>query len=193
MAEAAARNAADPTFESPYTREALEEGLDIPIWEKLLGASFKVGGCWAGWLAGWVLALALPCGRTALPHLGASFRGGCWLGAAPWAGARQPACRCSPRLQRPHPHPQPLPAPALRHRSFSRRTASWSWASCRHPFCRLIIACVFPTLPPLQDGKLELGKLRGGKTDDITVVVAYVVAADEPAPAAQAGAAGQAA
>jgi hypothetical protein len=27
---------------------------------------------------------------------------------------------------------------------------------------------------PSQDGKLELGKLRGGKMDDITVVCAYV-------------------
>lgn len=44
MAAAAAANAADPTFESPYTREALQEGIDLPIWEKLLGASWKVGG-----------------------------------------------------------------------------------------------------------------------------------------------------
>ena len=43
MAEAASRNASDPTFESPYTREAREEGYDIPIWEKLMSASFKVG------------------------------------------------------------------------------------------------------------------------------------------------------
>lgn len=43
MAAAASRNAADPTFESPYTREAREEGYDIPIWEKLMSASFKVG------------------------------------------------------------------------------------------------------------------------------------------------------
>ena len=26
-----------------------------------------------------------------------------------------------------------------------------------------------------QDGKFELGKLRGGKQDDITVICAYVV------------------
>jgi hypothetical protein len=29
-------------------------------------------------------------------------------------------------------------------------------------------------LAPLQDGKFALGKLRGGKMDDITVLVAYV-------------------
>lgn len=42
MADLARRNSEDPEFESPYTREALEEGLDIPIWEKLMTASFKV-------------------------------------------------------------------------------------------------------------------------------------------------------
>jgi hypothetical protein len=30
---------------------------------------------------------------------------------------------------------------------------------------------------PLQDGKVELGKLRGGKMDDITVLCAYVTPA----------------
>ncbi len=29
--------------------------------------------------------------------------------------------------------------------------------------------------PAPQDGKFELGKLRGGKQDDITVICAYVV------------------
>ena len=43
MAELASRNAGDPDFESPYTQEALQEGIDLPIWEKLMGASFKVG------------------------------------------------------------------------------------------------------------------------------------------------------
>ena len=42
MAEAASRNAADPEYESPYTRAALEEGFDIPIWEKLISAKIKV-------------------------------------------------------------------------------------------------------------------------------------------------------
>jgi hypothetical protein len=42
MAELASRNAGDPDFESPYTQEALQEGIDLPIWEKLMGASFKV-------------------------------------------------------------------------------------------------------------------------------------------------------
>ncbi|KAL4452019.1 hypothetical protein ABPG75_007681 [Micractinium tetrahymenae] len=52
MAELARRNSEDPDFESPYTQEALEEGLDIPIWEKLMTASFKDGKFQLGKLRG---------------------------------------------------------------------------------------------------------------------------------------------
>jgi protein phosphatase PTC7 len=52
MAELAARNAADPDYESPYTREALQEGFDIPIWEKLLQARIKDGKLELGKLRG---------------------------------------------------------------------------------------------------------------------------------------------
>jgi protein phosphatase PTC7 len=52
MAAAASRNASDPTFESPYTAEAREEGYDIPIWEKLMSASFKDGKFELGKLRG---------------------------------------------------------------------------------------------------------------------------------------------
>lgn len=43
IAALARRNAEDPEYESPYTREALSEGLDLPVWEKLAGAKWKNG------------------------------------------------------------------------------------------------------------------------------------------------------
>lgn len=43
MAATARTHAADNEFASPYVREALLQGLDLPWWEKLVGASFKNG------------------------------------------------------------------------------------------------------------------------------------------------------
>ncbi|GAX73580.1 hypothetical protein CEUSTIGMA_g1031.t1 [Chlamydomonas eustigma] len=43
LAALARVHASDPEFASPYTREALSQGLDLPWWEKLFGASFKNG------------------------------------------------------------------------------------------------------------------------------------------------------
>lgn len=39
----ARKHASDPDFASPYTREALSQGYDLPWWDKLFGASFKNG------------------------------------------------------------------------------------------------------------------------------------------------------
>ena len=43
IAAAARRNAADPEFHSPYAKEALQQGYDLPWHEKLLGAKVKDG------------------------------------------------------------------------------------------------------------------------------------------------------
>nr|BBC28495.1 protein phospatase 2C [Eudorina sp. 2006-703-Eu-15] len=43
IATAARRHASDVEYASPYTREALSQGLDLPWWDKLLGMSFKGG------------------------------------------------------------------------------------------------------------------------------------------------------
>ncbi|KAG2429355.1 hypothetical protein HXX76_011121 [Chlamydomonas incerta] len=43
IAATARRHASDTEFASPYTREALSQGLDLPWWDKLLGMSFKGG------------------------------------------------------------------------------------------------------------------------------------------------------
>nr|BCL66240.1 hypothetical protein [Volvox reticuliferus] len=43
IAAAARRHASDAEYASPYTREALSQGLDLPWWDKLLGMSFKGG------------------------------------------------------------------------------------------------------------------------------------------------------
>ncbi|KAG2486202.1 hypothetical protein HYH03_015164 [Edaphochlamys debaryana] len=43
IAAAARRHAGDNEFASPYTREALSQGLDLPWWDKLLGMTFKGG------------------------------------------------------------------------------------------------------------------------------------------------------
>lgn len=43
MAATARTHAADNDFSSPYVREALSQGLDLPWWEKLVGATFKNG------------------------------------------------------------------------------------------------------------------------------------------------------
>nr|BCL66101.1 hypothetical protein [Volvox africanus] len=43
IATAARRHASDAEYASPYTREALSQGLDLPWWDKLLGLSFKGG------------------------------------------------------------------------------------------------------------------------------------------------------
>jgi len=43
LAALARAHASDPEFASPYTREALSQGLDLPWYEKLFGASFKNG------------------------------------------------------------------------------------------------------------------------------------------------------
>lgn len=79
MAELAARNARDPDFDSPYIREAVQEGLDLPLWEKLAKATFKVG--WAGCKGGRGAGLGGSGGRGA--GLGGS--GGRVLGWVCWA------------------------------------------------------------------------------------------------------------
>eukprot|EP00887_Chlorella_sp_A99_P007762 scaffold20.g7762.t1 len=48
----ASRQANDTTWESPYTQEALTEGIDIPFWEKLCTATFKDGKLELGKLRG---------------------------------------------------------------------------------------------------------------------------------------------
>ena len=44
MAEAASAHANDDQYESPYTKEALRRGFDIPWWSKVLGTRFRNGG-----------------------------------------------------------------------------------------------------------------------------------------------------
>ena len=83
LAALAREHAGDPDYESPYTQDALEEGIDLPLLDKLLKSSFKGGkfqlgkvrgrpprartpawpgwlaaclpACLAGWLAGWLV------------------------------------------------------------------------------------------------------------------------------------------
>ena len=43
IANAASRNAHDESYSSPYTKEALKQGMDIPWWEKVLGTKMKDG------------------------------------------------------------------------------------------------------------------------------------------------------
>jgi len=43
IANAASTNAYDDQYPSPYTVEALRQGMDLPWWQKLLGARFKDG------------------------------------------------------------------------------------------------------------------------------------------------------
>ncbi|KXZ57082.1 hypothetical protein GPECTOR_5000g1309 [Gonium pectorale] len=43
IAATARKHASDAEYASPYTREALSQGLDLPWWDKLLGMSFKGG------------------------------------------------------------------------------------------------------------------------------------------------------
>lgn len=43
IAALARKHASDNEFASPYTREALSQGLDLPWWDKLLGVQFKNG------------------------------------------------------------------------------------------------------------------------------------------------------
>lgn len=52
IAAVARANAEDPQYESPYTREALNEGLDLPPWEKLFKSSIKDGKFVLGKLQG---------------------------------------------------------------------------------------------------------------------------------------------
>ena len=43
IASAASNNAFDDQYPSPYTVEAVRQGMDLPWWEKLLGARFRDG------------------------------------------------------------------------------------------------------------------------------------------------------
>mmetsp|Transcript_28658 Transcript_28658/g.52680 ORF Transcript_28658/g.52680 Transcript_28658/m.52680 type:complete len:371 (-) Transcript_28658:1403-2515(-) len=43
IANAARTHAGDPTFPSPYTREALSQGLDLSFWDKISGIGFRNG------------------------------------------------------------------------------------------------------------------------------------------------------
>jgi protein phosphatase PTC7 len=52
LATLAARNAADPDFESPYWQEAVRKGVDMPLWDKLLSAKFSGGKMELGRLKG---------------------------------------------------------------------------------------------------------------------------------------------
>lgn len=43
ICQLARKHASDPDFPSPYTREALAQGYDLPWWEKVFGAGFRNG------------------------------------------------------------------------------------------------------------------------------------------------------
>lgn len=43
IASAASNNAFDDQYPSPYTVEAVRQGMDLPWWQKLLGARFRAG------------------------------------------------------------------------------------------------------------------------------------------------------
>ena len=43
IAEAASSNAYDEKYPSPYSVEALRQGMDLPWWQKLAGIRFKDG------------------------------------------------------------------------------------------------------------------------------------------------------
>ena len=43
IANAASKNAHDESYPSPYSKEALKQGMDIPWWEKVLGTRIKDG------------------------------------------------------------------------------------------------------------------------------------------------------
>ncbi len=52
LASLAACHGADPEYDSPYAMEAREEGIDIPIWEKIGKVSFSNGQVQLGQLSG---------------------------------------------------------------------------------------------------------------------------------------------
>lgn len=52
LAALAMEHGQDPDFESPYVVEAAQDGIDVPIWEKLANASFKGGKFQLGGLSG---------------------------------------------------------------------------------------------------------------------------------------------
>ncbi|KAK9827359.1 hypothetical protein WJX81_000872 [Elliptochloris bilobata] len=52
IAALAAQRGADPGYESPYSREALRQGLDLAWWQKLAGASLRDGRLELGSLRG---------------------------------------------------------------------------------------------------------------------------------------------
>jgi Stage II sporulation protein E (SpoIIE) len=52
LASLAARHGLDPEYESPYSVEASQEGIDIPIWEKISKFSFNKGKLELGKLVG---------------------------------------------------------------------------------------------------------------------------------------------
>ena len=43
IANAASNNAFNEQYASPYTVEAMRQGMDLPWWQKLAGARFKDG------------------------------------------------------------------------------------------------------------------------------------------------------
>lgn len=43
IAALAAQRGVDPEYESPYSQEALRQGMDLPWWQKLSGASLRDG------------------------------------------------------------------------------------------------------------------------------------------------------
>ena len=43
IAKAASNNAVDDKYSSPYTVEAMRQGMDLPWWQKVSGARFKDG------------------------------------------------------------------------------------------------------------------------------------------------------
>ena len=43
VAQVASSHANDDDYESPYTQEALRQGIDIPWWNKVIGTTFKDG------------------------------------------------------------------------------------------------------------------------------------------------------
>lgn len=43
LAALASKHAGDPEYMSPYTIEAVEQGQDLPVWEKMLGKKRQGG------------------------------------------------------------------------------------------------------------------------------------------------------
>ena len=152
LAQLASDHAHDPQFDSPYTIEAAQEGFDIPIWE-------KVGVTWA-------------CNRFMVVytvHNGSCYRfmlGYTLLLASPHF-LLQAAADCLSGLL-----VGIVSELANLGCILTCLLVSGGW--CVTPF---FLGCSVQLFSAsIKDGKVQLGKLTGGKLDDITCLVAYVEA-----------------